>query len=300
MDDTSKPDEMQAPVDPGGYILPDGECLTADQLEARLKAEAASGKSPKESEEAKYKLATFYLVEAKPLLAYPILKAIRESTDDGERIAKCEKWLEVILGKRKRPPTERAKEDHATMLVRFGICFAYGDGPGTALAYFEKAVAFTENPKTKAYCFLEMGKLAERHREYENAARFYSKAFELEPEGNETWYFLNNNLGYSLNQIGRHAEAEGYCRRAIAIDPSRHNAHKNLGLSLRGQGRYREAVASFIEAVKNDPADTRAMGHLEEMLECRQELYREIFGIETGGLEQLRKVVYQATQQSWH
>jgi len=113
MDDTNKPDEMQDPVDPGGYILPDGKYLTADQLEERLKVEAASGKSPKESEEAKYKLANFYLGERKPLLAYPIFKAIREATDDEERRTKCEKWLEVILGKRKRPTTERAKEDHS-------------------------------------------------------------------------------------------------------------------------------------------------------------------------------------------
>jgi tetratricopeptide (TPR) repeat protein len=300
MNDKGNPDESQIPEEQHGYVLPGGERLSPDQYEARLKAEAASAKEPKESEDANYKLAGFYLGEGRPLLAYPILKAIRDTTGDGDRKKECENWLELILGKRKRPPTERAREDHAAMLIRLGMRFAYGGEAGTALAYFGKAIAHTGNPETKAFCFLEMGKLAERHREYQDAVGFYSRAFELEQEGNETWYFLNNNLGYSLNQIGRHAEAEGYCRRAIAVDPSRHNAHKNLGLSLRGQGRYREAAASLLEAVKHNPGDTRAMGHLEEMLECRQELYREIFGIETGGLEQLRKVVYQATQRSWH
>ena len=115
MDDTNKPDEMQAPVDPGGYILPDGKYLTADQLEERLKVEAASGKSPKESEEAKYKLANFYLGERKPLLAYPIFKAIREATDDEERRTKCEKWLEVILIK--EPPEGHYEIQANPMLV---------------------------------------------------------------------------------------------------------------------------------------------------------------------------------------
>jgi len=104
MDDTNKPDEMQDPVDPGGYILPDGKYLTADQLEERLKVEAASGKSPKESEEAKYKLANFYLGERKPLLAYPIFKAVREAVHRGT--------LQDPLPRRFLVPGSDARRDH--------------------------------------------------------------------------------------------------------------------------------------------------------------------------------------------
>lgn len=283
---------------PEGYVLPDGEYVTVDELEARLKAAVKSSQDPKELEEANFKLASFYLEEARPLQAYPILTAIQGSTSDEDRKNRCARWLGVILGGRKRPPTERAKENHAAMLIRLGMAFAYG-GPITAWNYFTKAIPLG-SPQIKAECYLEMGKLCERSRKYQAAADNYSKAFTLPQEENETWFFLNNNLGYSLNQIGRHVKAESYCRRAIAIDPLRYNAHKNLGLSLRGQGKYRDAVASLLEAAKLAPGEPRAMGHLEEMFECRPELYRQIFGIAKGGLEALRKAIFDNSQESVH
>jgi tetratricopeptide (TPR) repeat protein len=159
------------------------------------------------------------------------------------------------------------------MLIQLGIAFAYG-GPITAWDYFTKAVALTERSETKALCYLKLGALCERGREYQAAADSYSKAFTLPQEENELWYFLNNNLGYSLNQAGRHAEAEHYCRKAISVNPLLYNAHNNLGLSLRGQGKYREAAASFLEATKLAPGEQRAMGHLEDMFECRRSFTR--------------------------
>jgi len=284
---------------PEGYVLPDGEYVTVDELEARLKAAVKSSQSPEELEEAQFKLASFYLEEARPLQAYPILVAIHGSTSNEERKNRCTRWLGVILGGRKRPPTERAKENYAAMLIQLGIAFAYG-GPITAWNYFTKAVALTERPETKALCYLKMGALCEQSREYQAAADNYSKAFTLPQEENELWYFLNNNLGYSLNQAGRHTEAEQYCRKAISVNPLLYNAHKNLGLSLRGQGKYREAVASLLEAGKLAPGEQRAMGHLEEMFECRPELYKQIFGIKKGGLEALRKAIFDNSQESVH
>jgi tetratricopeptide (TPR) repeat protein len=75
-------------------------------------------------------------------------------------------------------------------------------------------------------------------------------------------YFLNNNLGYSLVQVGLFEEAEPYLRAAIEIDPQRQNAYKNPGLSLQGQRRYSEAAISYLESVKTCPADPRAFKHL--------------------------------------
>ena len=86
------------------------------------------------------------------------------------------------------------------------------------------------------------------------------------------WHFLNNNLGYSLNQIGRHGEAEAYTRAAIAIDPGRHNAHKNLVISLQGQGNYLEAPRSFLRATHAQPDDVRALDHLEDLLAKHEEI----------------------------
>ena len=131
--------------------------------------------------------------------------------------------------------------------------------------------------KTKAECYLDLGRLSEQDDNYEDAVRYYSLAFTM-PEGRDrTWYFLNNNLGYSLARLERYAEAEACCRRAIAINPFQYNAHKNLGLSLRGQGQFLDAATSFLIASMSCPGDGRAMTHLEEMLENHQELRQGIF-----------------------
>lgn len=75
-----------------------------------------------------------------------------------------------------------------------------------------------------------------------------------------------------MNILRRHADAEVHTRAAIAIDPKRHNAHKNLGLALAGQGRLGEAAHCLLEADRRCPPDTRARGHLTELLADNPEL----------------------------
>lgn len=135
-----------------------------------------------------------------------------------------------------------------------------------ALSYLEKAFFITDDPTELARIHLAIGTVYERARDYRSAAERYKAAFTLPKEEDETWYFLNNNLGYSLNQLGRCAEAEGYCRAAIGIDPQRHNAHKNLGIALQGQERYSEAAACFLHAALISPQDPRSLRHLDELL----------------------------------
>lgn len=136
----------------------------------------------------------------------------------------------------------------------------------SADAYFRKALQASETTPQKAYCLLLLGLLKERQDDYAGARDAYLEAFDLEPADDETWYFLNNNTGYCLNQLGAHLAAEGFCRRAIAIDPDRHNAHKNLGVALEGMERYPQAVSSYLTAAENRPEDVRALRLLEHLL----------------------------------
>ena len=159
MADKGRTEGKQEPEQPGGYVLPDGQYLTAEQMEGKLKADVKSAKDPNGLEDAKYKLATFYMGEAEPLKAYPILKAIQDATGDGDRKGKCGKWLELILGKRKKPPTVRAKKEYVAMMIRIGMGYAYGGSEIAAQCYLEKAIAFTDSPQTKAHCWLELGKM---------------------------------------------------------------------------------------------------------------------------------------------
>jgi tetratricopeptide (TPR) repeat protein len=71
------------------------------------------------------------------------------------------------------------------------------------------------------------GVIREQNGQFEAACRCYAAVTADLLEGEER-YFALNNLGYCLNRLGRHVEAEGICRRAIATDPKPFNAHKNL------------------------------------------------------------------------
>ena len=147
-----------------------------------------------------------------------------------------------------------------------------------AFAYLEQVLAATPDPEQKAVCFLSLGQLLEQTEDYADAIAAYRKAFALEPSRTDVWYLIHNNLGFCLNQIGQHAEAEGYCRQAIAIDAARHNAYKNLGVALDGQGRNLEAARAYVTAATACPEDPRALRHLQALLARHPEVEAEIRG----------------------
>jgi tetratricopeptide (TPR) repeat protein len=130
---------------------------------------------------------------------------------------------------------------------------------------------FTMNQEKDAFFRLTAGQVAEQAGEFSIAADEYRKGLKNKISNEDTAYFLNNNLGYSLNQIGKFDEAEGYCREAITIDSTRYNAHKNLGLALQGLGKWLEAAISLQRAslVSKDP---RAGKHLKELLKDHPEI----------------------------
>jgi tetratricopeptide (TPR) repeat protein len=129
--------------------------------------------------------------------------------------------------------------------------------------------------EAKAQIVLALGQMAEQADDFCLAVSFYRQALSMEPADSWTWYFINNNLGYSYNQLKRYEEGETCCRRAIATDPKFPNAHKNLGLALLGQHRLREAAACFVDATRADARDPRATDHLTELLVRSPELSEE-------------------------
>ena len=142
----------------------------------------------------------------------------------------------------------------------------------TAFQLVVRFADYTLHEEKKAFYRLTAGRLAEQAGEFAVAASVYRDGLATPTPDAETLYFLNNNLGYSLVQLEEFAEAEGFCREAIAIGPMRHNAHKNLGLSLQGQGEYLSAAECFLRAATLCPENTRAQEHLEDLLNAHPEL----------------------------
>ncbi len=141
-----------------------------------------------------------------------------------------------------------------------------------ALRHLRELMALLPDPERKAECVLTMGQAMEQVGDYPAAARYYREALALEPTRTFTWYFINNNLGFCLNTLGQFSEGEVYCRKALAADPARPNAHKNLGISLAGQGQYQEAATCFIAATQADAADGRSFRLLQDLLKEHPEL----------------------------
>ena len=133
-----------------------------------------------------------------------------------------------------------------------------------------------DDPGQRADACVNVGLHMERAGRFELAVWAYSSGVALEPTAPDLWYWLNNNLGFSLNQVGRHVEAEPCCRTAIRSQPHRYNAHKNLGVSLEGQGNILAAAQAYIMAVQLQPRDLRAFQHLLLL----EESYREELRVE--------------------
>jgi tetratricopeptide (TPR) repeat protein len=141
-----------------------------------------------------------------------------------------------------------------------------------AQEYFELLLQDAESEAVQAYCLLSIGQLQEQQEDYAAAIDWYRKAFRLRPGTDGTWYLLHNNLGYCLNRFGLHLEAEALCRKAIAIDPRRHNAHKNLGIALEGQGCIDAAAREYLAASRLQPEDRRAARLLRRLAQAHPEV----------------------------
>ncbi len=193
---------------------------------------------------------TFILPDGQPIAAELV------EADLHARVTACEDALENAVWQLARFYSAAGRFDEATACVTRLL-----DG--------------TTDPAKQAGGFLALGQLLEQEDRYAEAEVAYARGLAIMPATGKVGYFLHNNLGYCLNELGRHAEAEVHCRGAISLDPTRHNAHKNLGLALAGQGRLVKAARCLLEADRLYPADDRARRHLAELLAAHPELLQE-------------------------
>lgn len=195
---------------------------------------------------------------------------------------------EVLLNNLRAP--DKDPKDSLWQLARF---YSQSQQHEKALHCFREVLARQPNVEDKAATVLAMGQTMEQVGDFTAAARYYREALAFEPVNTRTWYFIHNNLGYSLNKLEQFAEAERFCRVAIAINPALPNGFKNLGIALCGQGRFAEAADCFVNSTQADAGDPRSLKLLEELLQAHPEL-----GFDFGpALECCSKAVEVARQQ---
>jgi tetratricopeptide (TPR) repeat protein len=152
-----------------------------------------------------------------------------------------------------------------------------------------------DDPEQRARGYLSLGQMAEEVDQYDVAIDQYAKGLALQPTTKLVAYLLHNNIGYSLNQEGKYAEAERYCRQAIELDSDRANAFKNLGISLAGQHDAVGAAWAYIEATRADASDPRASRLLEQLVSDHPGLPSQFPGI-LAELESCKRAVVEAEQ----
>ncbi len=170
---------------------------------------------------------------------------------------------------------EKSADDPRDALWQLAQFYKRSGQHEKALLRLRELIALLPDPEEKASCVFTMGQAMEQVGDYPNAIRYYREALALEPASTFTWYFIHNNLGYSLNTLGQFTDGEDYCRKAIVIDPTRSNAHKNLGIALAGQGRFAEAARAYVDSTRANAADARAFHLLQNLVQHHPELEYE-------------------------
>jgi tetratricopeptide (TPR) repeat protein len=82
--------------------------------------------------------------------------------------------------------------------------------------------------------------------DYPDADRWFTKALEWNPGDALAWYYLGR-VKYNENRFEEALTAFGRC---LALDPKNVKAEDNLGLSLQGLGRHVQAEAAFRKALE--------------------------------------------------
>ena len=119
----------------------------------------------------------------------------------------------------------------------------------------------------------------------DEAEASYTQAIALKPDYAEA----HNNLGNTLKELGRLDEAEASYRQAIALKPDYAEAHSNLGNTLQELGRLDEAEASYTQAIALKPDYAEAHLNLCELLEKMNRIDEISFVIRNASRKTLEK-----------
>jgi tetratricopeptide (TPR) repeat protein len=116
---------------------------------------------------------------------------------------------------------------------------------------------------------------------WKDGVTLFTRALEVTPDNATVRY----NLGRSLLQQGRHAEALVQLERAVALDLLDEHAPNDLGVALSRLGRRPEAIAMFRRAILINPSYTDpylnlGMAYLSQNdRRSARAVYRELLGV---------------------
>lgn len=137
--------------------------------------------------------------------------------------------------RRAKIPNPRRQEKNVEAMMIEG---RYKDALGLARS-------LTECYPRRSYGWKALGALLAGQKDVAGALIAMQTAVQLAPRDPEAL----RNMGVTLYQEGRYAEAERYLRRALEIDPNSAAVHNDLGVTLASQSRVIEAQTHFQKAI---------------------------------------------------
>lgn len=112
----------------------------------------------------------------------------------------------------------------------------------------------------------------------EHAEQHYRQSLALAPGDAKVWH----NLGITLNNLDRCAEAIDALKRSLRLQPGVADVWCNLGLAHQGQGRLEPAMAAFRQAIGLDPNHAPSHINMGNALVCCLEPEQALVYLERG------------------
>lgn len=166
----------------------------------------------------------------------------------GQRVLdfSVENLREDVVEKLRRDPTPRERRSAYEAYLEGCRLDENAETYAAAEAAYRRAVALDPS---LANALTNLGNLAYRQGDEEQATRRYREALQIDPDQPEALY----NLGYLALEAGRLVVAEEHLRAALAVDAEFADAHFNLGRVLREGGDTAGARAHWRAYLELEP-----------------------------------------------
>ena len=128
--------------------------------------------------------------------------------------------------------------------------------------------------------YINLGFIYVARDDFAEAAKYFQKALELEPDNHEAI----NNLGYVYEKMGRFGSAKGIYERALKLHPENVETIINIGKVLELEGNFHAAVNQYQNAIKEEPASVSARFCLGFLYD-RHDMFDEAIAAYIGVLE---------------
>ncbi|MFZ7102359.1 MAG: tetratricopeptide repeat protein [Peptococcaceae bacterium] len=116
-----------------------------------------------------------------------------------------------------------------------------------AFAAFQRALR--SDPQIRADTYYYLGNVTRNQNKFNDAAAFYQKALEVDPDFFEAHY----NLGKVYEMLGKNDKALKHFQKALQLNPDDADTYVNLGVGFSNAGLKEKALEMYERALALDP-----------------------------------------------